>query len=270
MCVGRGRLLDSIPPRRRTPTLGGSMEDDLSDYERQRLANIARNNAVMASLGLVDKAKERREALEVAKAKARKRERERSARAPRPRAEPVRVSRRLRKQPRPDYREDKPGAAATSPSSVMVGDGVGKGGADDDDQDDDDAEGEEEEEEEAKGIDYDYMPQEPNDLDDHEFQVYILLKKWRLHRHRELEIEPYKICQNRTLCEMVRRRRNDPTFAGTGDTAKLIEVWGIGPSKVDTFGPEMIAILEAEEALQFLVHSRELKQESEAEEEASS
>ena len=28
------------------------MEDDLSDYERQRLANIARNNAVMASLGL--------------------------------------------------------------------------------------------------------------------------------------------------------------------------------------------------------------------------
>jgi hypothetical protein len=27
------------------------------------------------------------------------------------------------------------------------------------------------------------------------------------------QIEPYKVCQNRTLCELIRRRRNDPGFA---------------------------------------------------------
>ena len=60
----------------------------------------------------------------------------------------------------------------------------------------------------------------------------------------ELDIEAYKICQNRTLCELVRRRRNDANWAvrgktGNDDTSSsfssvsddLVECWGIGASK---------------------------------------
>lgn len=50
-------------------------------------------------------------------------------------------------------------------------------------------------------------------MDDFEFQAFLELRKWRLQRHRELGVEPYKIFQNRTFCEMVRRRRNDPHWA---------------------------------------------------------
>jgi hypothetical protein len=55
--------------------------------------------------------------------------------------------------------------------------------------------------------------QDSKELDDFEILVYANLKSWRLKLHRELAIEPYKIFQNRTLCELVRRRRNDPTWA---------------------------------------------------------
>ena len=61
--------------------------------------------------------------------------------------------------------------------------------------------------------DYERLPDEPERLDDEEFQVYVSLRAWRLGRKNELEIEPYKICQNRTLCELIRRRRNDVKFA---------------------------------------------------------
>jgi hypothetical protein len=69
----------------------------------------------------------------------------------------------------------------------------------------------------------------------------------RLRRKRELDTEAYKICQNRTICELVRRRRNDPAF-GADDPAspafsgQLLEVWGIGAAKVATYCPEMIAV----------------------------
>ena len=39
------------------------------------------------------------------------------------------------------------------------------------------------------------------------------LRAWRLAEKNRLQIEPYKVCQNRTLCELIRRRRNDPGFA---------------------------------------------------------
>ena len=61
------------------------------------------------------------------------------------------------------------------------------------------------------------MPQEPDQLDDYEFQIYASLRRWRLHRKDELEIEAYKICQNRTLCELIRRARND-------------QLWGVAAS----------------------------------------
>lgn len=117
-------------------------------------------------------------------------------------------------------------------------------------------------------VNYVLMPQEPEQLDDHEFQVYAALRAWRLRRKNELEVEPYKICQNRTLCELIRRRRNDSGFASRrgeegnaeGGTVEqdLLSVWGIGPSKAAPggFGWEMLEILESEENGRLLELSR--------------
>ena len=55
--------------------------------------------------------------------------------------------------------------------------------------------------------------QESSQLDDMEFQVYTDLKRWRLLTSRELDIEPYKVMQNRTICDIIRRRRNDALWA---------------------------------------------------------
>ena len=116
-------------------------------------------------------------------------------------------------------------------------------------------------------IDYDSYPQESQDLDDFEFKNYSLLRKWRLDLCRELDTEPYKIFQNRTLCEIIRRRRNDPDWARSlaseeeqvgeedeegakkgktianpeekEDNGKLrrdlLLCWGIGPNKVSAY-----------------------------------
>jgi hypothetical protein len=58
-------------------------------------------------------------------------------------------------------------------------------------------------------INYDKLPYESDELDDYEFQIFIYLRKWRLNRSKELNIESYKIFQNRTICECIRRKRND-------------------------------------------------------------
>jgi len=103
---------------------------------------------------------------------------------------------------------------------------------------------------------YSLMPMESMDLDDNEFKVFVKLKAWRLRTCRELGIEAFKVFQNRTLCEMVRRRRNNPTWGTLNydplkstedkrqDKATLEEMreftipdqlmmcWGIGASKV--------------------------------------
>lgn len=89
-------------------------------------------------------------------------------------------------------------------------------------------------------IDYETYPDDSEFLDDFEFMNYAFLRSWRLRRCRELELEPYKICQNRTLCELIRRRRCDPKWGkdDMNDVQKiaddLLECWGIGPSKVRT------------------------------------
>jgi hypothetical protein len=70
----------------------------------------------------------------------------------------------------------------------------------------------------------------PEQLDDYEFEVYTLLRAWRLATCRPLDLEPYKVFQNRTLVEAVRRRRNDALWGGTQQ--QLLECWGIGPVKV--------------------------------------
>ena len=121
---------------------------------------------------------------------------------------------------------------------------------------------------------YSCWPREPEQLDDDEFQVYASLRAWRLRRKNELGVEPYKICQNRTLCELIRRARNCKGWGFPVDlegneraeedvSADLIECWGLGPSKVapDGFGPEMMAVMEEESNAKLLEASRSRKAE---------
>ena len=115
-------------------------------------------------------------------------------------------------------------------------------------------------------VNYVSMPHDTEELDDYEFQVYAALRSWRLLRKNELEVEPYKICQNRTLCELIRRRRNDIGFAprqGSEENARTVEqdllsVWGIGPSKATQggFGWEMLEVLDSDENSRLLELSR--------------
>ena len=101
-------------------------------------------------------------------------------------------------------------------------------------------------------IDYETFPHDSEFLDDFEFVNYAFLRAWRLGRCKELELEPYKICQNRTLCELIRRRRCTPTWGkdDKNDIQKiaddLLECWGIGPSKVRTHVLQYIMILHIE------------------------
>ena len=82
-----------------------------------------------------------------------------------------------------------------------------------------------------------------------------LLVSWeeaRSIRSRELEFEAYKIFQNRSLLEFVRRRRNDAMWAAqrthADQLADLEDVWGVGPSKAmeGGFAGEAIAVLSGE------------------------
>mmetsp|Transcript_14024 Transcript_14024/g.30463 ORF Transcript_14024/g.30463 Transcript_14024/m.30463 type:complete len:238 (-) Transcript_14024:70-783(-) len=217
---------------------------DLSPYELLRLEKIRRNNARLEALGLgvtiavaAGANKEPKKAAAPAKKRKHPRPTDRSN-------VPRRSSKRLK---------DKKGNPTADASSVA-------GGNDGDRADADDAP--------PVAIDYSYLPQEPDQLDDDEFQVYASLRAWRLERKNELEIEPYKICQNRTLCELIRRVRNDPSWGslqcdgsdrGEEDVAaELIECWGLGPSKVaaDGFGPEMMKVLGQESNVTLLNASR--------------
>jgi hypothetical protein len=131
------------------------------------------------------------------------------------------------------------------------------------------------------------LQQESEELDDNEFQGFVLLRRWRLLRARELGIETYKIFQNRSLCEMIRRRRNDATWAraphsretaadavkseeapqATGTTADqtifdaLTDCWGVGPSKAKEggFAWEALEVLNGSEIEGHLAASRSEK-----------
>lgn len=61
--------------------------------------------------------------------------------------------------------------------------------------------------------------QESDQLDDFEFQAFVELRRWRLFRSRELAIAPYGLFNNRTFCDMIRRRRNDSAWATAGAVA---------------------------------------------------
>ena len=226
------------------------MESDLSEYELARLARIERNRQKLIELGL-----DGSHFLPAPEPKARAA----------PTKKPPRAAERA--PPREGTRASKRLKGLTAPAAAA---------ADRDEEEEEDAAAEDE-----AGLSIDYagrMPQEPDELDDDEFEVYTTLRTWRLLRHRALEIEPYKICQNRTLCELVRRRRNDRAWAagaaaaagagaGAEDAAtpsaaalgELCACWGIGPSKAAPggFGAEMLGVLARAENAARLERSRQ-------------
>lgn len=118
-------------------------------------------------------------------------------------------------------------------------------------------------------VDYDSMPVLSEELDDNEFLVYTKLRDWRLKKSIELDIEPYKIAQNRTFAELIRRRRNNQHWATNIDdnsafAAEVMECWGIGPAKAQEggFADDFIHILEDKECKAALATSRLIQTQS--------
>ena len=215
------------------------MYADLSPYEIARLKNIQENKKKLEELGLLSSNSnplKPREKKIVVKNNAQKKKR------------------KYTKSPSTERKKFKVGTRRSSRlAGIKISDSkdniIDKSNNDTDLFKNDD-----EDEEEELGVNYEINPQMPQELDDYEFEIYTAIRKWRLDRKNELQIEPYKICQNRTICELIRRRRRDKHWAlPTSDTRpdELIECWGIGPSKSETYGVEMIEIVDQwEETLQ--------------------
>jgi hypothetical protein len=217
------------------------MTDDLSDYERVRLENIKRNAEFLAGLGLQDvlpkKNKVDKELAQVAAGK-RKRSDDEARRTKEQQQSAIPTRRSLRVQ------QIQEGVKLKEEELELAGSLIT--------------------ESEPTKRSYADLPFDSDELDDFEFQVFVSLKKWRLLRSRELDLEPYKICQNRTLAELVRRRRNDSSWASAEKSEKdkskdLLECWGIGPSKAskDGYGDLLIQEIDKSESLlEYLVKSR--------------
>ncbi len=67
--------------------------------------------------------------------------------------------------------------------------------------------------------------------------VYYALKRWRLQRARADEIPAYVVFHNSTLAEIAERRPST--------IAELASVPGIGPAKLERYGSDVLAALEA-------------------------
>jgi len=97
-------------------------------------------------------------------------------------------------------------------------------------------------------VDYTRLwPKTPEELDDDEFEILKFLRLWRLIGKNEIIVEPFKICDNRTLCELIRRKRNNSNWASsTSDNAvaDITQCYGIGLHRAKELGPEMIQIIE--------------------------
>jgi DNA helicase-2/ATP-dependent DNA helicase PcrA len=74
-------------------------------------------------------------------------------------------------------------------------------------------------------------PAEPDD------PVYAALKKWRLQRATADDLPAYVVFHNSTLAEIAGRRPRDLSELGT--------VPGVGPTKLERYGPEVLAVLSA-------------------------
>jgi len=219
-------------------------ESDLSEYELLRLNNIRRNEAFLAALGL-------------------------SEVKPPPKAPAVRVvalKKPKKKRDRAYFERAVPDANARR-SRRLSGKVAETTGLDDDYEEEEEDDGEDKDEggqeEEELLVRYDEWPTEPQHLDDEEFQVFCSLRAWRKAKCRELQTEPYKIFQNRTLAEAIRRKRNTETWGELCDSLleqqkELLFCWGVGPKKVekDGFAFELLQQLNAPENAALLAKSR--------------
>jgi len=195
-------------------------KDDLTDYERLRLENIRRNEMFLQSIGIESKQESKTDFDKIMKAvNSRKKINE-----PRLLCEHVTCKRRRSSRLNPSI--DTSVEEGHTDVTAAVGDNM-------------------DEDENAHRIKYAEIPAGSDELDDFEFQIYTELRRWRKSCYLQLEIEPYKIFQNRTLLEFIRRKRDKnwavPMFS-SDVTKDLLECWGIGPSKVeeDGFGQQML------------------------------
>ena len=210
---------------------------DLSEYELLRLENIRRNNEFLLSLGLAQSVSSGSSKKEEAKAVLVNSKKRQKAVV----IEGTRKSSRLN-----NISIDENSNANIEAIKV------------DDDVDTDTI---------VAKVNYDDIPVESHELDDFEFEIFIILKKWRLLKCRSLDIEPYKIFQNRTLVEVIRRRRNDSSWAKLIDNntdkrkVELLETWGIGNSKVQDggYGIDLIELMDTDDEINKLfMNSREI------------
>jgi DNA helicase-2/ATP-dependent DNA helicase PcrA len=74
-------------------------------------------------------------------------------------------------------------------------------------------------------------PAEPDD------PLYAALKKWRLKRATADDLPAYIVFHNSTLAEIAGRRPRDLSELGT--------VPGVGPTKLERYGSEVLAVLRA-------------------------
>jgi DNA helicase-2/ATP-dependent DNA helicase PcrA len=75
------------------------------------------------------------------------------------------------------------------------------------------------------------QPAEPND------PLYAALKRWRLERATEDDLPAYVVFHNSTLAEIAGRRPRD--------LFELSAVPGVGPTKLERYGNEVLAVLSA-------------------------
>ncbi len=200
---------------------------DLSEYELLRLENIRRNNEFLLSLGLaqsVSSGSSKKEDTKAVVVKSKKRQK----------AVVIEGTRKSSRLNNISIDEN----SNSNIEAIKVDDDV-----------DTDAS--------AAKVNYDDIPVESHELDDFEFEIFIILKKWRLLKCRSLDIEPYKIFQNRTLVEVIRRRRNDSSWAKLIDNntdkrkVELLETWGIGNSKVQDggYGIDLIELMDSDDEI---------------------
>jgi len=247
--------------------------DDLSEYERIRLQNINRNAAFLSSIGFTNnnhgnnnnqfKINE----IEVIEEKS-KSKRKRNEISNNKKIEiPTRISRRLQEQQLLKDKvvikldiitnDDLKNVRNVNNVDELV---VNNNNNDNDDDND--------------NINYDMIPNHPSQLDDYEFEVYVVCKAWRLEKSHEKNIESYKIFHNDTLCDMIRRKRNNTNWGNRIDdntneirnenevSKELQECYGIGPSKSKInpkgFALELLELIEKPEQLNKLIESKKL------------
>ena len=102
-------------------------------------------------------------------------------------------------------------------------------------------------------LDQENLPQEVKELDQYEAQVYNSMK---------LSLRGGTYDSNRTLCELIRLRRNDVSFASRKSSKEdvaledLQTVWGVGPYRAERYANEILDSLDSKKNTKLLKLSR--------------